>query len=224
MDTDAVAAAGPGAYYRILRDFANGNIDILAGTQMLAKGLHFPNVTLVGIISADTSLYLPDFRANERSFQLLTQVAGRAGRSEKGGVVYVQTFLPDQPTIKFAMNHDFKGFVRAELPHRRDCNLPPFWRMAIIWMRDRKFDRLETACAAMRERLDQTIARNNLEIKLRGPIPATISRMHRYHRMQFIVQTEHISTIQRLFADIRAMSPLKPAVTVSVDIDPINLM
>jgi len=102
-------------YYRLLTDFDAGRIDILAGTQILAKGLHFPNVTLVGIISADTSLQLPDFRANERTYQLICQVAGRAGRSIKGGRVYIQTFLPNQPAIKFAVNDDFDGFIKEEL-------------------------------------------------------------------------------------------------------------
>ncbi|MFB0524429.1 MAG: primosomal protein N', partial [Phycisphaerae bacterium] len=100
VDSDSMASRD---YYRVLKDFSEGRIDILAGTQMLAKGLHFPNVTLVGIISADTSLYLPDFRANERTFQLISQVAGRAGRSVKKGIVFVQTFLPNQPAIQFAL-------------------------------------------------------------------------------------------------------------------------
>ncbi|MHC4642198.1 MAG: replication restart helicase PriA, partial [Planctomycetota bacterium] len=112
IDSDSMASRD---YYRLLRDFGEGQIDILAGTQMLAKGLHFPNVTLVGIISADTSLYLPDFRTNERTFQLISQVAGRAGRSAKKGTVFVQTFLPNQRAIQFAINSDFDGFVQEEL-------------------------------------------------------------------------------------------------------------
>ena len=98
--------------------FGQGRIDVLAGTQMIAKGLHFPNVTLVGIISADTCLYLPDFRANERTFQLISQVAGRAGRSEKKGTVFVQTFLANQPAIRFAVAGDFDGFVKEEVARR----------------------------------------------------------------------------------------------------------
>ncbi|MFA5292041.1 MAG: primosomal protein N' [Phycisphaerae bacterium] len=127
-------------YYRLLGDFDTGKIDILAGTQILAKGLHFPNVTLVGIISADTSLQLPDFRANERTYQLICQVAGRAGRSSKGGAVFIQTFLPNQPAIKFAVNDDFEGFVKEELKHRHACLLPPFGRIALVRLRDIKFD------------------------------------------------------------------------------------
>ena len=140
VDSDSMAS---GDYYRLLKDFSDGRIDILAGTQMLAKGLHFPNVTVVGIISADTCLYLPDFRSNERTFQLISQVAGRAGRSEKKGTVYVQTFFANQPAIQFALKGDFAGFVEEELKHRKACNLPPFWRLAAIVLRDRSFEKLE---------------------------------------------------------------------------------
>jgi primosomal protein N' (replication factor Y) len=136
---------------------------------MLAKGLHFPNVTLVGIISADTSLFLPDFRANERTFQLISQVAGRTGRSEKKGIVFVQTFLPNQPAIKFALKNDFHGFLQEELKHRKACNLPPYWRLAAIVLRDQKFDKLEKASALLKQRIDDTIQRHQLKLTVRGP-------------------------------------------------------
>ena len=221
IDSDSMASRD---YYRLLRDFGEGQIDILAGTQMLAKGLHFPNVTLVGIISADTSLYLPDFRANERTFQLISQVAGRAGRSEKKGTVFVQTFLPNQPAIQFALNADFDGFVREELKHRRACNLPPFWRLAVIIMRDKNFEKLEAACKMMRERVDHIVTREGLKVVVRGPMPAVISRIQRFHRMQIIVRAPQARTIQRLFTGLRAAGPVRPAVKVAIDIDPVNLL
>jgi len=221
IDSDSMASRD---YYRLLRDFSDGRIDILAGTQMLAKGLHFPNVTLVGIISADTSLYLPDFRANERTFQLISQVAGRAGRSAKKGTVFVQTFLPNQPAIQFAINADFDGFVREELKHRRACNLPPFWRLAVIVMRDTNFEKLEAACKMMRERIDHIVRRDGLKIVVRGPMPAVISRIQRFHRMQIIVQAPQAKTMQRLFTGLRAEGPVRPAVKVAIDIDPVNLL
>jgi primosomal protein N' (replication factor Y) len=221
IDSDSMASRD---YYRLLRDFGEGRIDILAGTQMLAKGLHFPNVTLVGIISADTSLYLPDFRANERTFQLISQVAGRAGRSEKKGVVFVQTFLPNQPAIQFAVGRDFDGFVKEELKHRKGCNLPPFWRLAVIVMRDGNFDKLVMACKQMRQRIDMIIGREQLEANVRGPIPAVISRIQRFHRMQIIIQAPQATTIQKLFACLRAAGPIRPAVKVAIDIDPVNLL
>jgi primosomal protein N' (replication factor Y) len=192
---------------------------------MLAKGLHFPNVTLVGIISADTCLYLPDFRANERTFQLISHVAGRAGRSVKKGVVFVQTFLPDQPAIQFALKNDFDGFIKEELKHRKACNLPPFWRLAVLIMRDRSFDKLQTACNAMREKVDNIIRRDNLKVIVRGPMPAVISRIQRFHRMQIIIQSPKAETIQRLFTTLRAdLRRLRPAVKVAIDVDPVNLL
>jgi len=221
IDSDSMARGG---YYELLGDFGEGRIDVLAGTQMLAKGLHFPNVTLVGIISADTSLYLPDFRANERTFQLISQVAGRAGRSEKRGVVFVQTFLPKQPAIGFALKADFEGFVREELKHRKACNLPPFWRLAVVVMRDMKFEKLEKACEAMRERIGGIVKSEGLKAVVRGPMPCVISRVQRFHRMQIIVQTPDAQTMQRLFAGVRAAGPIRPIVKVAIDIDPVNLL
>ncbi len=221
VDSDSMAG---GDYYRVLRDFGSGRIDILAGTQMLAKGLHFPNVTLVGIISADTCLYLPDFRSNERTFQLICQVAGRAGRSAKKGVVFVQTFFAEQPAIDFALKNDYAGFVEEELKHRKSCNLPPFWRMAVVGMRDVNFEKLEKACGAMRQRIDRVVERDGLEVVVKGPVPAVISRIQRYHRMQIITQAPKAEILQQLFASLRAMGPVRPAVKLAIDVDPVNLL
>src|SRR5213079_1020234 len=123
---DADSMTRKEAYRETLRNFRTGKIDILVGTQMIAKGLHFPNVTLVGIINADLSLHLPDFRAGERTFQLLTQVAGRAGRGETAGEVFVQTYTPFSPSIQFARHHDFAGYFEQELEFRERCDFPPF--------------------------------------------------------------------------------------------------
>jgi primosomal protein N' (replication factor Y) (superfamily II helicase) len=221
IDSDSMTGRD---YYRLLKDFGDGRIDILAGTQMLAKGLHFPNVTLVGIISADTSLYLPDFRANERTFQLISQVAGRAGRSAKKGTVFVQTFLPNQPAIQFALQADFDGFVKEELKHRKACNLPPFWRLAAIVMRDMHFDKLDLACKRMRERIDSILERDGLKALVRGPMPAVISRIQRFHRMQIIIQAPQAAIVQHLFAGLRAGPPIRPTVKVAIDVDPVNLL
>jgi len=221
IDSDSMAGKD---YYAVLKDFAEQKIDILAGTQMLAKGLHFPNVTLVGIISADTALFLPDFRSNERTFQLISQVAGRAGRSEKKGVVYVQTFLPKQPAIEFAVKNDFAGFCQQELEHRKACRLPPYCRMAIVAMRDTKHDRLAVAAEQMKERLEAIISTEKLEITFRGPLEPAISRIQRHHRLHFILQAPAVAPIQRLFERLRGMSPIRPAVQTQVDIDPIGVL
>jgi primosomal protein N' (replication factor Y) len=215
-------------YYRVLRDFNSGKISVLAGTQMLAKGLHFPNVTLVGVISADTSLYLPDFRSNERTFQLISQVAGRAGRSAKKGFVFVQTFLPNQPAIQFALNGDFDGFVREELKHRRICNLPPFWRLALITLRDRSYEKLEIAAKQLREKIDSIIAATtglSGQIKVRGPIPATISRIQTFHRLQIILQAPTPGILHDFFSTLRKFLPIRPSVNnIAIDIDPVDLL
>jgi primosomal protein N' (replication factor Y) len=212
-------------YYRVLKDFSEGKINILAGTQILAKGLHFPNVTLVGIISADTSLYLPDFRANERTFQLISQVAGRAGRSQKKGVVFIQTFLANQPAIQFALKGDFDGFVTEELKHRSICNLPPFWRLALITLRDHKFEKLEPAAQMLRENIDRIIEQQNLQIKVRGPMPAVISRIQTFHRLQIILQAPQPAIIHQLFSILRKSPPVRPTIdNIAVDIDPVDLL
>lgn len=221
VDSDSMTGRD---YYAVLKGFSDGRIDILAGTQMLAKGLHFPNVTLVGIISADTSLYLPDFRANERTFQLISQVAGRAGRSTKKGAVFVQTYLPDQPAIQFALKNDYAGFVNEELKHRKACNLPPFWRLAAIIARDKNFDKLEAACGRLRESIASIVERDNLDAIIRGPVPAVISRIQQFHRMQIIIRAPKADTINRLVTSLRTLGPTRPAVKVAIDIDPVNLL
>jgi primosomal protein N' (replication factor Y) len=223
VDSDSMAA-NPQNYYRLLSDFAKGDIDILAGTQILAKGLHFPNVTLVGIISADTSLVLPDFRSNERTFQLIAQVAGRAGRSQKGGTVIVQTFLPNQPAIQFALNHDYDAFAHNELATREKCNLPPYWRMAIIAMRDKKFDKLQAAADATRQAINKIIAQHKMPINVRGPMSATISRIQRFHRMQIILQAPDAACLSAFLGLLRKAESIRPAVITNVDIDPLNLL
>ena len=221
IDSDSMAGQD---YYRLLREFSEGKIDILAGTQMLAKGLHFPNVTLVGIVSADTALSLPDFRANERTFQLISQVAGRAGRSEKSGVVVVQTFLPGQPAIEFALRNDFKGFTEEELKHRQACSLPPYWRLAILQLRAAQYDRLTAAAEQIRNRVDHIIDSEGLEIKCRGPLPAPIERIQSQHRMQIILQAPTPAPFEKLFERMRLMPPVRPIIQMQADIDPIYVL
>src|SRR5438128_4495965 len=128
MDSDSMRQRG--SHARVLTAFRQGLIHILLGTQMIAKGLDFPNVTLVGVINADVGLHVPDFRSAERTFQLLSQVAGRTGRGAAGGKVLIQTYTPDHPSITLAARHDYLGFVNAEMAQRRAHNYPPFERLA----------------------------------------------------------------------------------------------
>lgn len=142
-------------YRKVLGDFRTGKIDILIGTQMIAKGLHFPNVTLVGIIYADLALNMPDFRAGERTFQLLTQVAGRAGRGEVEGEVFVQAFTPFHPAIQYARRHDFVGFYEQELEFREQLKYPPAARVALLTLKGRNEQKVQLAAEHVRKELDK---------------------------------------------------------------------
>jgi primosomal protein N' (replication factor Y) len=133
MDSDTMTRKD--AYRKTLLAFRSGRIQILIGTQMIAKGLDFPNVTLVGIIYADLGLHIPDFRSGERTFQLLTQVAGRAGRGEQPGYVVVQTYTPFHPALECACDQDFKAFYEYEMPSREELGFPPFTHMALVHFR-----------------------------------------------------------------------------------------
>ncbi|MEC7882715.1 MAG: primosomal protein N', partial [Verrucomicrobiota bacterium] len=152
MDSDTLKRKED--YRRILGDFRSGKIDILVGTQMIAKGLHFPNVTLVGIIHADLSLHIPDFRAGERTFQLLTQVAGRAGRGDVEGEVYIQSFTPFHPAIQYARRHDYIGFYDQEIEFRQQLRYPPVGRVALLTLRGRSEDRVRFFADHLRKEMD----------------------------------------------------------------------
>jgi len=153
MDSDLLKRKDD--YRRILGDFRTGKIDILVGTQMIAKGLHFPNVTLVGIIYADMALHQPDFRAGERTFQLLTQVSGRAGRGDVEGEVFVQAFTPFHPAIQYARRHDFTGFYEQEIEFRKQLNYPPFSRVALLTLRGHNEDKVKFSAEHVRKELDK---------------------------------------------------------------------
>jgi primosomal protein N' (replication factor Y) len=153
MDSDTLKRKED--YRRILGDFRLGKIDVLVGTQMIAKGLHFPNVTLVGIIYADLSLHLPDFRAGERTFQLLTQVAGRAGRGDVEGEVIVQAFTPFHPAIQYARRHDFIGFYEQEIEFREQLKYPPVSRIALLTLRGRNEEKVRFSAEHVRRELDK---------------------------------------------------------------------
>ncbi len=156
MDADSMTRKD--AYRETLRNFRSGKIDILVGTQMIAKGLHFPNVTLVGIINADLALHIPDFRAGERTFQLLTQVAGRAGRGETPGEVFVQTYTPFSPSIQFARHHDFAGYFQQELEFRERCDFPPFKHAILITVRSPHEGRAKLSAETLKRRLKEALA------------------------------------------------------------------
>lgn len=220
MDTDTLKRKDD--YRQVLTEFRLGRIDILVGTQMIAKGLHFPNVTLVGIIHADLALHLPDFRAGERTFQLLTQVSGRAGRGEVEGEVFVQTFTPFHPAIQFARRHDFEGFYDQELEFRQQLKYPPLARVALLTLQGRNDDKVKFAA----EHLGKTLASRLAgwpDLIVAGPAPAPLMRAETRYRHQIMLRTRAMARLSRELAAIQEALTLPDDVSLGIDVDPVNL-
>jgi primosomal protein N' (replication factor Y) len=211
-------------YETTLSRFAGGEIQVMLGTQMIAKGLDYPNVTLVGVISGDTALALPDFRAAERTFQLITQVAGRAGRGDAAGRVVVQTFMPDDPTIRAALKQDFEGFAKDELKLRKEVGLPPFARMARMVIRHQDQPQLHKLSQALAEQLTTAIMESKAAVRLRGPMPCAITRIAGYYRNQIVLSSPSAEAIQTVLSLVRAKGAFAKADAVAVDVDPVSLL
>lgn len=200
MRWDADTASGKGSHEEILRRFSAHEADILIGTQMIAKGLDFPMVTLVGVVAADVGLYLPDFRSGERAFQLLTQVAGRAGRSERGGRVVIQSYRPDHYAIQAAAQHDYHAFYAREMMFRHEHGYPPLRSMARLIYWDKKLEKAEEASAAMADVLRYRLQQLGLEgdaAAVLGPAPAFFARYRGYYRWQVILRAPQPAQILR---------------------------
>ncbi len=219
MDADSMTRKE--AYRETLRSFRTGKIDILVGTQMIAKGLHFPNVTLVGIINADLSLHLPDFRAGERTFQLLTQVAGRAGRGETPGEVFVQTYTPFSPSIQFARHHDFTGYFQQELEFRERCDFPPFKHAILITVRCAHEGRAKLSAETLKRRLKEALPE---EFLLGDATPAPLEKLQGQFRFHILIRGEAIMRLSRLVREALDKLPFPEDVTVTVDVDPYQLL
>jgi primosomal protein N' (replication factor Y) len=219
MDADSMTRKE--AYRETLRNFRTGNIDILVGTQMIAKGLHFPNVTLVGIINADLALHLPDFRAGERTFQLLTQVAGRAGRGETSGEVFVQTYTPFSPSIQFARHHDFAGYFQQELEFRERCGFPPFKHAMLITVRSAHEGRAKLSAETLKRRLKEALPE---EFILGDATPAPLEKLQGQFRFHILIRGEAIMRLSRLVRETLDKLPFPEDVTVTVDVDPYQLL
>jgi primosomal protein N' (replication factor Y) len=259
MDSDVLKRKED--YRRILGDFRTGKIDLLIGTQMIAKGLHFPNVTLVGIIYADLSLHIPDFRAGERTFQLLTQVAGRAGRGNVEGEVIVQAFTPFHPAIQYARRHDFTGFYEQEIEFRQQLKYPPVSRIALLELKGRNEEKVKFSAEHLRRELERVIAgggaresgkageresesreldfganevppsglpafsRSPLirDLLIAGPAPAPLARAETFYRYQLMLRTRQMTALSKHLAKLIESLQLPDDVTLTVDIDPVNL-
>src|SRR5216110_3148706 len=219
MDADSMTRKE--AYRETLRNFRTGKIDILVGTQMIAKGLHFPNVTLVGIINADLALHLPDFRAGERTFQLLTQVAGRAGRGETPGEVFVQTYTPFSPSIQFARHHDFAGYVEQELEFRERCDFPPFKHAVLITVHSAHQERGKFSAETLRRKLREALPE---EFMVAEAAPAPLEKLSGQYRFHILLRGSAIMRLSRLIRETLDRLPMPEDVVVAVDVDPYQLL
>ncbi len=219
MDADSMTRKD--AYRETLNAFRTGKIDILVGTQMIAKGLHFPNVTLVGIINADLGLHLPDFRAGERTFQLLTQVAGRAGRGETAGEVFVQTYTPFSPSIQFARHHDFAGFFQQELEFRERCEFPPFTHAILITVRSAHQARAQFSAETIARRLKENLPDEFLRS---APTAAPLEKLQGQFRFHILLRGSAILRLSRLVRETMDKLPLPEDVVAAVDVDPYQLL
>jgi primosomal protein N' (replication factor Y) len=226
MDSDTMKR--PGSHGRVLAAFRRGLIHILMGTQMIAKGLDFPNVTLVGVVNADVGLHIPDFRSAERTFQLLSQVAGRAGRGPRGGRVLVQTFTPDHPSISLAATHDYAGFVATELAHRHAHNYPPYQRLARVIVRGREQEAAanfsETLAGAFNTALATMAAKGPVEVRLLGPAEAPVFRLKGYYRYHFQLQSPSAASLHKLLRDVVPAARPPSGVEFTLDVDPFNML
>ncbi|MEX0678050.1 MAG: primosomal protein N' [Pirellulales bacterium] len=220
MDTDAMQKYG--SHEAALTLFRDGDVRILLGTQMIAKGLDFPNVTLVGVINADTALHIPDFRASERTFQLVTQVAGRTGRGEKGGRVLVQTFNPDHPAILAAVRHDYDAFAAQELPPREEHDYPPFASLIRLVVRGPAELTAGQFADQIAIGLRQALAGERARVL--GPAPAPISKLRGNYRFHIQVHGADSAVLRR--AVDQSTSGLKPPEEVQwiADVDPIDML
>jgi primosomal protein N' (replication factor Y) len=222
LDFDATRKRGAAA--SILGNFRMGKTDFLLGTQMVAKGFDFPMVTLVGIIVADLQLYLPDFRAAERTFQLLTQVAGRAGRGDRPGEVILQSYDPDHSALRCAAAQDFEMFYEQEAAERRELGYPPFGHLVEIEVRGVKKERVIREAGALRAAL-APIARR-MGVELLGPAPKPIARIQGAERWHILVRSASRSAIQSFLKSalpiVRGTRP--SGVRVAVDVDPRHVL
>jgi len=235
-DANLIAAGFSGrektspSHRKILDAFRKGEIDILLGTQMIAKGLDFPNVTLVGVINADVGLHIPDFRSGERTFQLLAQVAGRTGRGDQGGKVLIQTFTPEHPCIGLAAKHDFLQFAKLELELRQAHLYPPYQRLARVVLRSQKEESVIQFSEQLAEAFRQALKapeRNppqSAGVRLLGPAEAPVYRLNNYYRFNFQLQSASAGLLHQVLREVLATARPPHGVEFQVDVDPFNMM
>jgi primosomal protein N' (replication factor Y) len=221
MDLDTTSARW--SHHRILERIEKGQVDILLGTQMIAKGMDFPNVTLVGVVDADTALHLPDFRAGERTYQLLAQVAGRAGRGPKGGKVLVQTRSPEHPALRFAASHDTEGFLAHETGERKSPPYSPETSLLNVVVSAEQEQKASDEALAVADWLGKLIATQGLPLVLLGPAPCPLTRIKARWRWHVLVK----GPVEEIGRVVRYAAPRlegRGAARVVLDRDPVSLL
>jgi len=219
MDLDSTRRKG--AHEKILTSFKKKEVDILIGTQMIAKGLHFPNVTLVGVVLADLSLHLPDFRASERTFSLLTQISGRAGRGELAGEVIIQTYLPNHYVIQTAKEQNYRAFFQCEIEERRKYLYPPFSRFLKILVRGKNEEMVIRKVNEIYDHLKHEVTGG---VEILGPAPAPLSKLNNNFRWQMILKGKEISPLQTLGRIAQTYFKKSGSVYLELDVDPVSMM
>jgi primosomal protein N' (replication factor Y) len=224
MDRDTVTRKG--AHGEILRSFKNRDADVLIGTQMVAKGLDFPNVTLVGVINADTALNMPDFRASERAFQLIMQVAGRAGRGETKGEVFVQTFNPDHESIKLASKHDYDSFYKFEIENRRELCYPTFSLLGNIIISNEILDKTVEIANLLARKLTKMVekAPKDCRVDILGPVACPLERLRNKYRYHIVVRTPNRTALLRIMKIAVDSISTTDRASIAVDIDPVTML
>jgi primosomal protein N' (replication factor Y) len=218
LDRDTTARRGHAQ--QVLRDLRDGRVDVLVGTQMVAKGHDFPGVRVVGVISADIGLHLPDFRAAERTFQLLTQVAGRAGRAAAPGRVIVQTFVPSHYAVRSVNHHDYESFYEEELSHRAALEFPPFGRLGHALVSAEEEERAKQGAAQLARAASQA-AKGSVCL---GPAPAPLARLRGRYRYQLLVKGDARAVRAAAHALLRSAGELPEGVLASVDAHPLHML
>jgi len=216
MDTDSTKKRK--SHDQILDDFSKRKTQVLIGTQMVAKGHDFPMVTLVGVVLADTALNLPDFRAGERTFQLLTQVAGRAGRGDAPGEVIIQTYVPHHYTIQCAIKHDYKDFYKKEIALRKELCLPPFSHIIYITTRSYKEDRAKQASDLLARHIQNNKPPGLIELS--GPCESMVYRLRRQYRWNIILKVKDIREFNSGLRACLAGFKKPYGVIITIDVDP----
>ncbi|MDD2903698.1 MAG: helicase-related protein, partial [Syntrophales bacterium] len=217
-----------GRALKMLEDFPQGRADLLVGTQMISKGHHFPGVTLVGVIAADRHLFFPEYHAGERTFQLLSQVAGRAGRGEAPGKVLIQTFHPDHFVFQAVKSQDYQGFVQQELESRRESGYPPFTRLALARLSGIPGETVAQAATRLTAALKKAIAREEdlaSLVRVLGPAPPGLARLQGRFRWQLLLKSYGRPPLHRALEMLRHLwtPPPKSKIDLTLDIDPMSL-